>query len=641
MQITFSARTVGQTPTMGIPPSDLSASTSSVAENAGVASLAFVVSSNGSQDNLTFSEVGTPSDYFAVASNGDVTVQASLEGLGGTTEAITVRATNDYGTHDEEFTVTIAEAAALPVPAIGATTINSFGRLTLTGHGAYKFQSSGGPIDSITLGTRTVGSNHFTTVGDTIVPSAVPADAQYVWTGCKGTNEAGDSATFTLTINTVASTYTVSSTTEMSALTWTNANMGGKTVLMRGATYGGPVAGYDNTMGWWRNRAYTSLVTVKAADSTDMPVLLLTKSVGGVGYKTILRGGANMRFEYIDFYAPFGDHADQSVGACAIAAPGGAFGTTFSHCVIRANTTSYDPGITQPWRGIFAGNGSSTVITTGILRFEYCTIHGAQRLLNIPAATGSGGVEMINNEWYNFTGDCAVFNGTHNVTIAGNYCHSPWSDLGNAGHGDFFQWAGGNPDVTGIEIYDNVLCAFRTDSDTTYTWKSAFQGFFFDDISVAGEYFDGIKIYDNLILTNASHGIYIRGGRDSYVWRNTLVRDLGYTANSGYPWVNEDISAIGTVPSNNTYTYNIASLVQVEAGSGGTDANNVETASTNYTFYFTGTGYSDLDAWLVGKTKAQIIANFTPQAAYSDKGAIGAWHDWTAHTVDTTGAPWL
>src|SRR5687767_12092857 len=91
-------------------------------------------------------------------------------------------------------------------PIVGNQSIE-FGRLTEVGSGDATLVNTGGAITSITLGTRTVGSDHFNTTAYPIVPTSVPSDAQYVWTGCTATNAGGTSSTFTLTIDTLADTY--------------------------------------------------------------------------------------------------------------------------------------------------------------------------------------------------------------------------------------------------------------------------------------------------------------------------------------------------------------------------------------------------------------------------------------------------
>ena len=106
-------------------------------------------------------------------------------------------------------------------PVITGPLTYTFGRDTLAGVAQNLTDRTGGDITGavvgLTLGTRTVGSDHFATQNDQIVTTAVPTDPTYTWTGCTAENSAGSSATFTLTITTAADSYSVGSISEFTA----------------------------------------------------------------------------------------------------------------------------------------------------------------------------------------------------------------------------------------------------------------------------------------------------------------------------------------------------------------------------------------------------------------------------------------
>lgn len=116
---------------------------------------------------------------------------------------------------NQTITVTVTDVVAI-APIIANQSID-FGRKTLVSAGDMTLVNTGGEITSITLGTRTVGSAHWNTTAYPIIPTSVPADVQYVWTGCTATGPGGTSATFTLTINTIALGWSVSNVAELEA----------------------------------------------------------------------------------------------------------------------------------------------------------------------------------------------------------------------------------------------------------------------------------------------------------------------------------------------------------------------------------------------------------------------------------------
>lgn len=587
--------------------------------------------------------------------SGDTVVTAALLDFE-TEDEYEIEITFDNGVHTpivEQFTITVTDVAegTSPAPVVANQTL-AFGALTKAGQGGYAPVNTGSAPTSASI-TSGDASGHWQVTAEGILSPSTTGDTANLnlgpyTLGMSFTNGAGsDTATFT--VNITADRWTVANIAEADALTWTNAVMGGKGVLFRGPLKGGPVMyaygrqppATDNSAPWLRNRAYTALVTLSAADITDMPVvdLISISTVDGIGRGSMMRSIPNVRFEYIDFRAnwnvAFPVGTGLTLSACLVTSGGGTIGTSWYRCNIQSDDLEAFPTSRQGFRGLFdIGNmqGGARV------KFEECTIHGTQRLLNVKTANADGGIDIINNEFYDFGTDCIVFAGTSRVAIRGNYFHSSLLALESVAHSDICQWTGGTPDVNTVEIYGNVVVTFRLDDITGR--KNTAQGFFFDDAATT-DTINGAKIYNNLIVTNTNHAIAIRAPVGCYVWRNTLVCDTTTIGDADYPWILERETDAGGIPANNSFTYNFcSSIFPLYPGSNTVETPNIETAAANYSTYFTGTGFDDLAGWLEGKTKAQIIANFTPQAAYTAYGAVGAHTDFDAGTVDTTGHPW-
>lgn len=178
-------------------------------------------------------------------------------------------------------------AAPMPVPAVANTT-EPYGRLNPANLGGFLLISIGGPITSITLGTRTLGSDHFTTNGNEVVCSAVPTDAQYIWTGCTASNDQGASDPFTLTIDTEADTYSVSHGELQDIIDLADTAIDGKTIKgRRGADICGTSIGDTVTIP--SGKTYTTGLTITSHDANNKCYMrrLDTRHDGSITFKDI------------------------------------------------------------------------------------------------------------------------------------------------------------------------------------------------------------------------------------------------------------------------------------------------------------------------------------------------------------------
>jgi hypothetical protein len=289
---------------------------------------------------------------------------------------------------------------------LGAPVVNNqtlaFGRLTLGQAGAVAITPADGSITSVTLGTRTTGSDHFEVSGATIRPKAStsPSDAQYVWTGCTATGPGGTSGTFTITVDTEANVYSIAGATELAAVVALGvATVSGKTIKGRHGDY----TWTNSTL---NNKAFTSEVIITSHDNSNRVRFL-------IGSKE-LRSGTNLTFYRVNFYAEF------AVGTSIVSAGGidlknTISGLKFSDCQFQSNGSALiDAGNNPNAIGFRLLKLNTTpVISTGGLTIIDCYFYGGfQRGLSLPAATGSTGpVTISRNEIRDFIVDGIVIAG--------------------------------------------------------------------------------------------------------------------------------------------------------------------------------------------------------------------------------------
>jgi len=471
----------------------------------------------------------------------------------------------------------------------------------------------------------------------------------------------------TRTITIIADAYTVASDAEADALPWDAiaAAPKSRTVLFRGPANGGPAfytyvrpsaskAYYSAP--WFNLRNFAAEVVCRSADAADRAIIHTTSTSGGVRYRSFLVQTGNVALVDLHLYAPWVEatpqynmsgtianysyksgEEQQGVGALDLRNSIG--NLRIEGCELSANLRDY-PATPRKlmWYGLIGDDGSAKF--TGTFVFKNNVVHGARRLLELPAG---GKVTLEGNEFYDYGGDCVVFSGVNNdMTICWNYLHSPYNEIGDIGHADFFQWVyAGTSNITGVSIYGNILNAYRHDGAPA---KNDTQGFFADDIGqpAAPAYYEGWKIYNNLIITESGHGITLKPGKDCFVWRNTLVKNIAANSYNGDPTIMElHNGTVGSQPSNNTFVANIATLVSLRPDSGSTKFVNLELQRDLAGLYranFQGADY-------LPTSKSDALAKFAPragsEAALARLGAIGDYINFAARTVDTAFAPWV
>lgn len=435
--------------------------------------------------------------------------------------------------------------AAAPAVPIVANQSLSFGRLTLSGAGAASLVNTGATITSITLGTRSVGSNHFTTSGATIVPSAVPSDAQYVWTGCTATAAGGDSATFTLTINTEANVYSAISIAEVAAACGDIATGGGKTIKCRSGSFAASATAL-------KNRAFTSEVTLTSY--TALGAVFASLDINNTDYLTVDGVTVYNAGTSGDLVSIYNTSAHVTIQNCLI------YGAS-----IDVNGTYTTTGPTGSGWGINALDGTSPASDLTIKNNE---IHDC---LNGIKWDATGTVLVQGNYIHNHYEDgIKVAYGATTTNILDNVidsCISGANDKNSVGgdtHADGIQFLGSSSaDWTGITIARNRII------DTLA--RCVRQGIFMSDMS-GGFYYSGVVVKGNLIVNqmqgSGNGGLIIDQAKSCEVYGNTLVSNLGKSgtgpsinvggsATSGTHIAKNNVSDVFTVAGSPTLSNNI------------------------------------------------------------------------------------
>lgn len=153
------------------------------------------------------------------------------------------------------------------------------------------------------------------------------------------------------------------------------------------------------------------------------------------------------------------------------------------------------------------------------------------------------GLIFSGNEFTGIQYDGFQAGGLQNAVISNNYMHDFYGSTQTANHSDFMMIWGTNAQsvTTNVQINGNIL-------DTGN--GAAYQGIFIGNNSLgqsgpAGQYFQDIRVYDNVVHTAMWHGISVYDTNQLQLYDNTVLWDMdAYTKsspNSGWtqaqPWI--------------------------------------------------------------------------------------------------------
>ncbi len=405
-----------------------------------------------------------------------------------------------------------------PVFAVASQAIE-YGRLTLAGAGDASLASTGGTISSLTLGTRTRGSNHFTTFAGKLRAAAVPADPVYEWTGCTASDGTSASSPFTLTVNTFPQSYSIASLAEANAaMTDILANATQeRTILARPVSYGD----WEDDVTYntpFKSRAFTyGLVFKSSANGGDLPRAAFGKitimSASGitlrgleltrspVGNWALISAGGNSQNIWIDqcnigFDTPadlFGDYATAQYNQNSTA-----FGTFDSGGDFPANVAITNCYVHDIHRGIgITCKGYARVIGNTVDRFyEGGLSIGSSYIDGVPPTETTVSFNTIKRP-FSLSSD---FNNPHADAI-------------------FLRFATLSMDVTNIRVVGNLIYIGET--------RGNCQGLFISD--VAAGHFVTADVIGNIIESGQARSIDIRHAKGCRVIGNVAwrTRDSG------------------------------------------------------------------------------------------------------------------
>jgi hypothetical protein len=448
-------------------------------------------------------------------------------------------------------------------PVMGSQLIQ-FGRLTAIGAGGAALKPSANSYTSITLGTQVIGAAHFTVSGDRLVPSAVPSNPLYRWTGCTVTGPGGTSNPFTLTIETVENAYSIATAAELqSAVTAIG------TASVRPVTIYGRNADLGTLLGWpdltspFLNKAFVNTVTLASHDPTQ-PLKIRRLQIAQT---------QNVAFRNILFQSqpavPQGTYAGYSI--ISIEGPA-ATSILFDACEICGDDV-FDvlsgAWATSGFWGDFVGvncanNGSGY---PGDIAIRNCHFHDIG--IGASMRLGSGSAVFTGNTVRRFFSQAAQFG------VVAGYCapvRCSFNDCGlifslasdpNNPHAENFQCFAGGATVnwTDIEFIGNRLWVGNT--------RGNGQGIFLSDMP-AGLFFT-FKAIGNLVETGQFRSISVNRAMNCEITGNTCaigatgnsvsggLIDIGSDATSGVNIVRDNIGAsyglYGTYVAENNIDY--------------------------------------------------------------------------------------
>jgi len=168
-------------------------------------------------------------------------------------------------------------------------------------------------------------------------------------------------------------------------------------------------------------------------------------------------------------------------------------------------------------------------------------------------------IENFSGDGIRGTGDFGLFEGN---TITNCY-------KVNANHDDGFQsWSTGSGGpgtgvIRGVVVRGNTFVSW---TDASQPFRGEIQG-----IGCFDGFFEDWVVENNVVITNAWHGIAFYGARNCRIVNNTVVdRD---TATSGVPWIKITAHKDGTTSTGNVVRNNLTSDLRIDTGMATVDHN--------------------------------------------------------------------
>ena len=363
----------------------------------------------------------------------------------------------------------------------------------------------------------------------------------------QATNSAG-SASATITLNTVASSYSVITMTEATAAAADIGVGGGVSILCRSGSY-------DENTNFLKNRAYTSTVTVTAHSGAAPTFTLIDVN--------------NSDYVVLDGLTFYRTAIDQMVWFRT-----GSISPTIQNCFLSGPfiDPEADWTIAQPTvvRSIVT---DQTCTDVSILNNTISNVYWGI------AASAVGTLRVEGNIVRDCYEDCYKFDYLSTQTavlVKDNVAAGMISNSGDLGggvglgpHGDFMSFTGiggATADWTGIVVERNIII-------NRYT-RSGSQGIYAHGLQASAYYFAGMTIKGNVLVTwyfgGFVAGIRIQEAKDVEVIGNTIVVNglsdpgsatvgitIGETTRSGTQIIRNNVADFITVTGSATQTNNV------------------------------------------------------------------------------------
>ena len=494
----------------------------------------------------------------------------------------------------------------------------AFGRKTLPQDGIASFTNEAMSTDSgtaatLTLGTRTVGSDHIEVSGNGVRPkaSANPTDAQYVWTGCTVDNSGSETSnTFTLTINTAANAYDVDGWDELELASEEAGLNYGDTIYLRGGEYNILAADKRSR----RTTAFPGGTYTRPSVKTDPrqgmdlttgnPVVITTRvalsaEIGGLTLDNF--DGFTARFLFRNLLFTHSTGATAAHNSYIFTGTNGAGADVFFDSCTFTGEVGFTPSLdAELHSGIKLAAGDWIAV-------QDCTFSWLAIQLNFGAGDNhyvvGNTVTQQFEDFYKAQGGSNHYTTWNTVYLLDALVLSSPNEV----HPDIVQWVGPAVSVDTVEFVGNRVFQGQVSASGNATG----QGFFMDN-GTAGARTTGLLIAGNFLSLNMTRGLTWQETDNAIVRNNTVINDYdASTAETLILFENQDGAAADSTGILIRDT--VSCSITANQMTGGSLLNNNTTLDGSTLSIFTDLFNSPQFEELL--TTANLVSSYTPKGS--------------------------
>lgn len=524
--------------------------------------------------------------------------------------------------------------ANAPGPIMPSQTL-VFGRETRAAAGAVIPTYTGSPLTSFSCtGTN---SGNFSYASNGSIAPTISGGLQPSYTlNCTASNGVGTSNPV-ITITTEADTFSVATGAELKTITDNVALVSGKIVKLRPGDYVWPDGGASSASQWFRNRFYTSQLTVTSHDNNNRGRFTL-------GLFNRLSAPTNLRFYRVNFYSTFTPamHTGSASGP-SLVVTGNVDGFTLEennhggNWVDWINTYGFPADNVQyTFRGLIGTDGGTNIVTGGwnVLNNNF---YGSWRLLLISTANpATGPVNVVGNYMYDWSMDGIYISGpVNNVKVNWNTIVYPLSLNTDPGHRDGVQFAPNAPfsgmQMIGNRVFGYPAPAFASNPSIDHGTQQLFS----EDITPY--YVTGARVCGNWGLSSpgGGQGMAFYNYNDSVVCNNTSATFSGWSATTSFdPKARLFKHGASDTPTGSEIADNYSSEPNGTIPVGNVSTNNIQvTPLTNYATHFAGPAFAPTQVLADAETMFTGVG--AGQSAVPKVGALGTGYiNYATRTAD-------